>query len=129
MLFQSFEVFRPVCIFNNQRRNTVTQAFPENDNASGASVSILEWVDAFIACMKLRQNFQCDGLRVIPGKKFTHCFRHFAGEHGFIHADDIRTLLVISNCVTVGAIFKDAAFQFIVELFDQFLAERLVNCF
>ena len=34
------------------------QAFPENDNASGASVPILKWMDAFIARMKLRQNFR-----------------------------------------------------------------------
>ena len=107
----------------------MTQAFPEKDHSTSASVSILERMNAFIANMKFSQNFKSDILGGIPGEQFSHFFRNFAWKNCLIHTDNVRTFLVVTDRIPVGAILKDTAFQFIVELFDQFLAERLVNCF
>lgn len=90
-------------------------------------IPILKGMYALISCMKFCQYGKILCLVLIPMQKLIHFISYFIRSYGLIHADHVGVLFIISDCISIRAVFKYSGFQFIMKLFYQSLGQRFIQ--
>ena len=117
-----------VLVVDNKRHDAVAKALAEEDEATDASVAVLEWVDALETPMVFGEGV--DGyvlLGMIPFLQRLHLTGNFSRFAGLTSTNLIRQLLVVTH-VEIGLLcIGSTCFEYAMELLDHLLYERLFN--
>ena len=101
------------------------QALLKEDQATYATVSVLEGMDAFKSYMEGYDVFKSLGWqRIIVCQQLAHLTGNVFRECGIIAANLVGQFLVLPYCEPILAAIAGAGLQDIMQFFDKFLSQR-----